>query len=260
MENIQGTVFSLKLILIGKCIIQLDYLRCVLFNFIKNRFYFAHGVFYYRTLKYNRKDIMIITPKSEYIKLSKGSQKKVKLQCDSCSKITETAFNNYNNSQKRRGYDGKTYCVSCNCKKLGKNKKGKKSWNSGKKIPHISGNKSKSWKGGRYISSDGYWMVYCGNNDTNIKWKNYRKEHLVIAEQKLKRKLKKGEIVHHLDGDKLNNNPENLEILSSEKEHRILHNQLEQISRDLYKSGYIKYQNGEYFPIESLQKMIEKEI
>ena len=44
-------------------------------------------------------------------------------------------------------------------------------------------------------------------------------EHRVVAERILGRKLKSGEVVHHIDGNKRNNNPENLHIFSSQKEH-----------------------------------------
>jgi hypothetical protein len=46
--------------------------------------------------------------------------------------------------------------------------------------------------------------------------------HRVVAEQMLNRPLAKGEIVHHKDGDKWNNSPENLEIMS-QSEHIKLH-------------------------------------
>jgi hypothetical protein len=41
-----------------------------------------------------------------------------------------------------------------------------------------------------------------------------RHEHRVIAEEKIGRKLEKGEIVHHIDGNKQNNDPSNLEIIT----------------------------------------------
>lgn len=41
-----------------------------------------------------------------------------------------------------------------------------------------------------------------------------RHEHRMVAEIKLGRPLRPGEIVHHLDGDKHNNSPSNLEIMS----------------------------------------------
>jgi len=47
--------------------------------------------------------------------------------------------------------------------------------------------------------------------------------HRQIAEQMLGRKLHPGEVVHHIDGDKRNNSPDNLMILDSQKEHARLH-------------------------------------
>lgn len=50
----------------------------------------------------------------------------------------------------------------------------------------------------------------------------YVLEHRVVAENKIGRLLKDNEIVHHIDGDKHNNNPENLEVMD-ELEHSIFH-------------------------------------
>lgn len=46
-----------------------------------------------------------------------------------------------------------------------------------------------------------------------------RHEHRAAAEAMLGRPLRPGEVVHHRDGDKLNNDPMNLEVLPSQAEH-----------------------------------------
>lgn len=46
--------------------------------------------------------------------------------------------------------------------------------------------------------------------------------HKWIAQSKMGRKLRRGESIHHKNGNPLDNRPENLEILSIE-EHRALH-------------------------------------
>lgn len=47
--------------------------------------------------------------------------------------------------------------------------------------------------------------------------------HRVAAEQMLGRELLPGEVVHHLDGNKRNNEPENLYVFASQAEHAEWH-------------------------------------
>lgn len=54
------------------------------------------------------------------------------------------------------------------------------------------------------------------------KQKGWIYEHRHVAEQKIGRRLKKSESVHHIDGDKENNNPENIEVMNRGK-HTSLH-------------------------------------
>lgn len=50
-------------------------------------------------------------------------------------------------------------------------------------------------------------------------------EHRVIAAKMLGRPLRTGEVVHHIDGNKRNNTPENLMVFSSQAEHAAWHMQ-----------------------------------
>lgn len=64
-----------------------------------------------------------------------------------------------------------------------------------------------------------------GRNNGKTYAKVYgRHEHRVVAEELLGRELKPGEVVHHIDGNKRNNNPENLIVFSSQSEHVKFHN------------------------------------
>lgn len=60
-----------------------------------------------------------------------------------------------------------------------------------------------------------------GNKDTYTKYMG-RHQHRVIMEQKLGRSLIYGEIVHHIDGNKKNNNPDNL-VLTTRQKHSAQH-------------------------------------
>ena len=80
----------------------------------------------------------------------------------------------------------------------GNNKKSQESYKKGKEHP--------SWKGG----SDCY----------------YRKEARKIMEKHIGRKLRKGEIVHHLDYNPKNNDIDNLHLFPDAFEHNIYHRML----------------------------------
>lgn len=74
------------------------------------------------------------------------------------------------------------------------------------------------WNGGRMTDADGYILLKrpdhpnCNNN-------GYVREHRLVVEGILGRILDRTEVVHHIDGDKKNNSPENLEVFQTNAEH-----------------------------------------
>jgi hypothetical protein len=60
---------------------------------------------------------------------------------------------------------------------------------------------------------------------TGTKWYikiNYRHEHRIVAEKMLGRPLRRGEIVHHIDENKHNNDPSNLMVIT-QRQHMLEH-------------------------------------
>lgn len=85
----------------------------------------------------------------------------------------------------------------------------KKGDNKGKENPN--------WKGGRYFSGS-YWRVLKPEHPRATK-KGYVYEHVLVAEKKIGRYLKDIERVHHLNGVKTDNRPENIVVCKNAKEH-----------------------------------------
>jgi len=71
--------------------------------------------------------------------------------------------------------------------------------------------------------------------------------HRKMMENFLKRPLVKGEIVHHIDGNKLNNDLDNL-WLTNHSAHTKAHDTLEKIGMQLYRQGLVVFdkKTGEY--------------
>ena len=76
-----------------------------------------------------------------------------------------------------------------------------------------------NWKGGRTISSHGYIKILAGKEHHLADINGYVYEHRIVAEQILGRKLLKGEVIHHIDGNTQNNDPLNISIKTSKGRH-----------------------------------------
>jgi predicted DNA-binding protein (UPF0251 family) len=74
------------------------------------------------------------------------------------------------------------------------------------------------WKGGRTQDVDGYVLVKSPGHPFADK-RGYVREHRLVMEQTLGRYLHPKEVVHHIDGDKRNNAPSNLEVFQTNADH-----------------------------------------
>jgi hypothetical protein len=80
------------------------------------------------------------------------------------------------------------------------------------------GDKNGMFGDGTYIQS-GYRKVLTGI-------RKYTQEHRLVMEEYLGRKLEKEEVVHHIDGDRSNNNIDNLMLFKNVGEHTSYHHKL----------------------------------
>ena len=95
------------------------------------------------------------------------------------------------------------------------------------------GKKKKTSKGYHY-TSDGRKMVY-------IKHGVSIPEHRLVVEKDLGRKLKRTEIVHHIDCNKKNNNLENLHVFKNISNHMATHHSLNALIPKLLSNEIIKF-------------------
>lgn len=75
----------------------------------------------------------------------------------------------------------------------------------------------------RTFSTAGYVMVPAGQHHHLANRIGYAFEHRIVAEASIGRRLMPGELVHHIDENKQNNAPGNLQVLPSQHHHRVAH-------------------------------------
>lgn len=95
---------------------------------------------------------------------------------------------------------------------------------------------------GRFTDQWGYVMIRTSNKAGAMA---YTPEHVLIAERRLGRKLVVGEVIHHANGIKSDNRPENL-FVGSRKEHATIHKDLEALAMELVQQGSIVFDGRTY--------------
>lgn len=87
------------------------------------------------------------------------------------------------------------------------------------KLRKLVGPLNHNWRNGLTVSAQGY-LVFTSSVDNGVH--AGKALHTEIAEWKIGRPLREGEVVHHKDRNKLNNDPSNLQVMSA-SDHAKLH-------------------------------------
>lgn len=77
---------------------------------------------------------------------------------------------------------------------------------------HVRGSRNGRWNGGRMRTSHGYIAVKVPDRHHLRQVHGYAYEHNLVAEETLGRRLRPDEIVHHKNGIRNDNRPENLAV------------------------------------------------
>lgn len=74
----------------------------------------------------------------------------------------------------------------------------------------------------------------------------WKLQHVIVMEEMLGRPLNSGEIVHHINGDRKDNRPENLFLCQSPKHHNAVHRTQDDALRRCLELGIVVFKGGRY--------------
>lgn len=69
----------------------------------------------------------------------------------------------------------------------------------------------------------------------------WRLEHVMVMEKRIGRPLTRGEIVHHIDGNRSNNADSNLHLCQNHSEHMWLEKQIKGLFREMLHRGHVTF-------------------
>ena len=154
--------------------------------------------------------------------LKRGSRTKVEIVCMSCGKIfsaprsNNRKFCSYECYQHHKEIQPKKVKIEIHtCQKCGKKFKVKN--RSSQKYCYYCGHsagKIRNFIGRKKVNQGGYVEIYLGIGDELAYGDGWALEHRVVVSKQMGRPLTKSEVVHHLDGNRLNNDPCNLQLLT----------------------------------------------
>lgn len=153
----------------------------------------------------------------EFGTLPSTSKKAVTRKCDRCEDVDSVQYRSIYVSRKKRNSD-KDYCLQCSRELASINK-----------------------RSGICSESHGYLYFQRGHKRIFV--------HTQAVEDNIGRKLTETECVHHIDGDKKNNEIDNLFVFENHKQHMLSHNSLESVAFELLKIGAIGFDKsvGRYY-------------
>ena len=154
-----------------------------------------------------------------------GRRRRVKLEvvCPDCRQTRYVDKSGIDRLLKAGSFTGR--CQVCNCRLRGKENHFRR------------GDRNGAWKGGRYLGSSGerpYVYRTVATEHPFYSMANHQhgiREHRLVVAERLGRPLAHYEHVHHIDGNTLNNRPENLVLLNCGEHARV---------ENLIRSGRIK--------------------
>jgi hypothetical protein len=166
----------------------------------------------------------------KYLKGHHVKGKKFKRSPEYCAYISERMKKQLTESHH---FKGKTKETCAGLKRISETRKGELNASYGK-----FGEESGNWKGGKWRNDRGY--IHIRVKDHPNASHGYVLQHALVMEEYLGRHIRKGEVIHHINGQKDDNSITNLWLCNGSK-HRSAHESLFKLIKPLLDKGIVKF-------------------